>query len=144
MFIIVATEVLHRCPRGVLIPKHQSFSLLLLLLLLLCHGRLFGLPLLVLDLSPILRNRLVSVRLLDTARKGRAACVELVSGALLCLLHGPVGHGHVPAEALAHVDHATLALAKALLQLAALEGQFAREGFAEAVGGAVALDHDTV
>ena len=55
-----------------------------------------------------------------------------------------VGDGHVAPEALAHVYHAALTLAKALLELSALEREGVDEGFAEAFGGAVTVDHDTV
>lgn len=114
---------------------------LLVLLLLLQKLLLLQPVLLILNLSPVLRNWLVAARLLDTARKRRPSGIELVSLAALGLLHGAVRHGHVAAEALAHVDQAALALAEALLELLALGGEAVDEGFAEAVGGAVALDH---
>lgn len=113
-------------------------------LLLLLHGCLFCLPLLILDFSPILRNGFVPVRLFDTASKRRASGIELISLTLLGLFHRTVCHGHVASKSFTHVHHATLALAEALLQLSALEREGVDEGLAEAVGGAVALNHDTV
>lgn len=98
----------------------------------------------VLNLPPVLGRRLVAVRLAAAAGKGRPAGVQLVALAVLGVGHGLVGDGHVAAEALAHVDHAALALAKALLELLALCRQLVDEGRAEAVGGRVALEHDAV
>lgn len=98
----------------------------------------------ILHLPPVLRNRLVAVRLLDAAAKRRLARVQLVPFALLRRLHRPVRHGHVAAEALPHVDQAALALAVALLELLALCREGRGEGLAEAVGGLVAVDHDAV
>ena len=120
-----------------------SFRLLLLHQLLLLRRQLRPI-LLILNFPPVSGYRLVPARLLDTARERRLARVELVSLPTLRGLERAVGDGHVAPEPLAHVDHAALALAKALLKLSALEGEGVDEGLPETVGGGVALDHDTV
>lgn len=101
----------------------------------------------ILNLPPIRRNRLITIRLLETTRKRRPPRVKLVSlvaARALRALHGLVRNGRVAAEALAHVDHAALALAVALFQLLALQRECVDEGLAQAVGGFVAMDHDAV
>ena len=50
----------------------------------------------------------------------------------------------VTAEALAHVDHAALALAEAAFQLLALCGKSVKEGRGEAFEGRVAGDEDAI
>lgn len=50
----------------------------------------------------------------------------------------------VSPEAFAHVDHASLALAEATLQLLALGGEGVDQGRGEAFDGGVAVDEDAV
>lgn len=125
---------------------NRSLLPLLLLLLLLFQPILF-----ILNIPPIRRNRLITTRLLDRASKSRPSRIQLVPllrGAIrsirrrLPALDRRIADGHVASEALAHIDHAALTLAKALFQLLAFRGQGVDEGLAEAVGGFVALDHD--
>lgn len=89
------------------------------------QSRLLGSSvLLVLELSPVRRDRLVATCLLYRAAESRGAGVQLVS--LVAVRSGPVAglalvrDGHVATESLAHVDHASLTLAETLLQLLAL------------------------
>lgn len=121
-------------------------GLLPLLLLLLLQPILF-----ILNIPPIRRNRLIATRLFNRTPKSRPSRIQLIAllrsaiGSIrsrLPALDRRVSDGHVASEALAHIDHAALTLSKALLQLLAFRGQAVDEGFAEAVGGFVALDHD--
>lgn len=76
-----------------------------------------------------------------------------LSGGIFWAEHVPVratleldGHadGLVPAEALAHVDHAALAVAEAALQLLALQREFILQWWREAFERSVPLDHYAV
>lgn len=129
----------------------QPRSLRRILQLLLIVGRrqrrlLRPVPL-VLYLAPVRRRRLVAVRLAHRAAKRRRAAVQLVA---LVAVGRPVArtalvrHRHVAPEPLAHVHHAALALAKALLQLLAFSRELRGQRLAEAVGRPVALHHDAV
>ena len=122
---------------------HRSGELLILLFRLArlqSQSLLLKAVLLVLDLPPIRCLGLVAACLPHAACESGLAGVELVSFTTVGRL--AIRDWHVSAEAFAHVDHATLAFAEPLLELTALERQGVDEGFAEAVGGGVALDHD--
>jgi hypothetical protein len=82
---------------------------------------------------PLLLN---CARLFVLHRSALAECARLELA-----LHG---NGSITAEALAHIDHALLALGVALLQLLALGRQGVFEGRAQTFAGAVPLDHDAV
>lgn len=113
----------------------SSFVVLSLLLL--------QLVLFILNLPPVLWNRLVAIRLLDAAAKRRFARVQLVAFPIT-RVYIAICNRHVSAEALAHVDHAAFAFAVSPLELLALCWERRVEGLAEAVGGLVAVDHDAV
>lgn len=101
--------------------------------------------LLILDLPPIPRLRLLPSRLLDRASKRRAARVQLSARRFRLRVH-ILRHadGLVAAEAFAHVDHAALALAVAALELLALRRQRVDQRRPQAVFGRVPVDHDAV
>ena len=85
-----------------------------------------------------LKRRLAPVQLAAVPRArgflARSAAFELVAHA----------DGLVAAEALAHVDHAALALTEAALELLALRGEGVDERRGEAFEGRVAGDEDAV
>lgn len=117
--------------------------LLLLFLFLLLRRRLLSTKLLVLDLAPVLRLGLVAVGGVDAAGEGGPAGVQLVAVArVLGGLEGLEGDGLVPAEALAHVDHAAPALAEPFLELLALGRQRLNQRRSQALGRRVPVDHD--
>lgn len=123
--------------RGARLPRslHLLFDKLLLPL-----PHLF-----ILDLAPVLGFGFVAVRLAAAAGEGGTAGVQLVALVrAVGIGHGLVGDREVAAEAFAHVDHAALAFAEALLELLALGREGLDEGGSEAVGCAVAMDHDAV
>lgn len=99
--------------------------------------------LLILHLPPIPRLWLIPTRLLD-ATKRRLPSIQLPTLLLRHISQLPHRNRLVSAEALAHIDHAALALAVSLLKLLALRGQGVEERGSQAVGWGVPLDHDAV
>lgn len=82
--------------------------------------------------------------------KCRLPTIQLGSANLACLLGTPsfklMAHANrlVAAEALAHVNHAALALAEAALELLALGGERFEKGRRKAFEGCVSRDEDAV
>lgn len=92
----------------------------------------------------VLTRRLLAIRRLDIA-KGALSSIQLVTRVIGTGLELHTrGDGLVAPESLAHVNHAALALAVALLELLAACGQRVDERGAKAVGGRVLVDHDAV
>jgi hypothetical protein len=130
---INAPERLSKCSNSNSIPLQPSRLLRIhLILRLIPAPRLNSLKC---RLSPIHLSTAPDARnLLPAHRYIRAAVLEL----------GKQADGLVAAEALAHVDHAALALTKPALELLAWRRQGGEEGLSEAFGSSVTLDHDTV
>jgi hypothetical protein len=78
--------------------------------------------------------QLPAARFSDLLSLPRSAAFELMAHA----------DGLVAAEALAHIDHAALALAEAALELLALRGESVEERWREAFDGRVPGDEDAV
>lgn len=92
----------------------------------------------------ILPRRVLAIRGLDIP-KGALSTVELMTRIVCASLNlGAGGNGLVSPEALAHVNHAALALAVALFELLAPGRERVDERGAQAVGGCVLVDHDAV
>jgi hypothetical protein len=94
-------------------------------------------------LSIVLR-RILAIRRLDVS-KSTLSTIELVARVVCASLKLNTRSDRLVAtESLAHVNQAALAFSISLLQLLASSGKHIDKWRAKAIGGGVALDHDTV
>jgi hypothetical protein len=94
-------------------------------------------------LSVILRS-ILAIRRLDVS-KSTLSTIELVARIVCASLNLDTWSNRLVAtKSFAHIDQASLAFSISLLQLLASGGEGIDEWRAKAVGGGVALDHDTV
>lgn len=109
-----------------------------------CFPSLLSPSFVLLCVSGLFFRRILAIGRFDIS-KGTLASVELSRGVIRASFKlDAAGNGLVATESFAHVNQAALAFSVALLQLLASCGQSVDKRRAEAIGGAVALDHDAV